>query len=76
MSKGIVYLNISRLGRVIEIWEEVFCKLRVTFDVLVNRNKFFLESSDGIKAHLDVVVEVLKVQISVSFEFYLDEEFI
>ena len=34
----------------------------------------FLESSHLIETHIDVVVEVLEIQSSFSFEFYLDED--
>ena len=60
----------------ITIWDEVLFKIRVSFDGLVNRKKVLLESSHRIETHLDVVVEVIEVQSSVNFEFYLDEEFI
>ena len=49
------------------IWYEVFFKPRVSFDGLVRRNKVFSESSHVIERHIDVVVEVIEVQISVSF---------
>ena len=71
-----VYLNISRIGRVITIWDEVFFKIKVFFDGLVIRNKVLSESSHRIKRHIDVVVEVLEVRSSVAFEFCLDGEFI
>ena len=54
----------------------IFFKLRLYFDELVIREKVFLESSHHFVTHLDVVVEVLKFQISVAFDFFLDEEFI
>ena len=76
MSKEREYLNISIIGRVITIWDEVSCKLRVPFDGLVIRKKFFLEFSLRIKTHLDVVVEVIEVHSSVTFEFYLDDDLI
>ena len=76
MSKGSLGLCIPRIQRVIAIWDEVFFKLRLLFDRLVIRKKVFLESSNRIDTHLDVVVEVLEVQISVAFELCLDEEFI
>ena len=60
----------------ITIWDELFCKLRAYFDGLVTRKKFLLDSSHRIDTHIDVVVEVLEVQSSVSFEFCLDEYFI
>ena len=76
MSKGSVHLKITRIGRAIDIWYEMFCKLIVSVDSLVTRKKVFLESSIRSVTHLDVVVEVLKVHISVSFEFCIYEEFI
>ena len=36
----------------------------------------FSEFSYCIERHLDVVIEILEIQSSVSFEFYLDEELI
>ena len=76
MSKGVLDLSITRIGRVITIWDKVFFKLRVSFDGLVSSKKVLLESSHRIETHLDVVAEVLEVQSSVDFEFYLDEDFI
>ena len=76
MSKGSVYLDIPGIGRVIAIWFEVFFKLKVSFDGLVTRKEVLSQSSHLIKAHLDVVIEVLEIQSSVSFEFCLDEELI
>ena len=73
MSKGSVYLDIPGIGRAIAIWEEVFFKLRVSFDGLVIRKEVFSESSHRIETHLDVVVEVIEVQSSVAFYFYLDD---
>ena len=58
------------------IWDEVFCKLRVYFDGLVTMKEVFSESSHRIETHLDVVVEVLEIQSSVSFDFCLDEDII
>ena len=46
------------------------------FDGLVIRKKVLLKSSHRIETHINVVVEVLEVQISAAFEFYIDEEFI
>ena len=48
----------------------------MSFDGLVIRKNILLKSSHHIETHLDVFVEFLEVQISDSFEFYLDEEFI
>ena len=61
VSKGSVDLCIPRIGRVTTIWDEVFFKLRVSFDELVIRKKVFSESSHCIETRLDVVVEVLEV---------------
>ena len=68
-----MYLDIPGIGRVITIWDEVFCKLRVYFDGLVTRKEVLLESFRRIEAHIGVVVEVLEIQISVSFELCLDD---
>ena len=76
MSKGSLYLDIPGIGRVILIWYEVFFKLRVSLGVLVTRKEFFSDYSHRIEAHLDVVIEVLDIQISVSFDLCLDEELI
>ena len=54
------------------IWDELFCKLRVSFDGLVTRKEVLAEFSHHIETHLDVIVEVIEIQSSVSFEFYLD----
>ena len=48
----------------------------MSIDVLVSRKKVLSESIHNIETHLGVVVEVLKVHISVCFYFCLDEEFI
>ena len=76
MSKVIVYLKILRIGRVITIWDEVLFTLRVSFDGMVSSKKVLSEFSHRIETHLDVVVEVLEVQSSVSFDFCLNEELI
>ena len=60
MSKGSVYLNISIIGRVITIWDEVFCKIRVSVYGIVTIKKVLLESSNHIETHLDVVVDFFK----------------
>ena len=60
----------------IAIWDKSFFKLRVSFDVQVIRKTVYLESSHRIERHLDMVIEILEIQSSVSFEFYLDEELI
>ena len=74
--KVIVGMCISIIGRVITIWDKLFLKLRVYFGGLVRRKKVLLESSNRIETHIDVVVEVLEVQVSVAFELYIGEEFI
>ena len=56
----------------ITIWDEVLCKLRLSFDGLVTRKEVFSESSHRIESHLDVVVEVLDIQSIVSFDLCLD----
>ena len=61
---------------VIAIWDELLFKLRVYFYGLVTRKEVFSEYIHRIEAHIDVVIEVLDIQISVSFEFCLDEELI
>ena len=71
-----MYLNIPIIGRVITIWDELFCKLRLSIDGLVTRKKVLLDSSNLIETHLDVVAEFLKVHSSFSFDFCIDEEFI
>ena len=43
---------------------------------LIIRKEVFSESCHLIETHLDVVVEVLDIQISVSFEFCIYEELI
>ena len=74
--KGIVGICITRIGRVRTIWDKFFFKLRVYFGGLVIRKKVLSESSHRIETHIGVVVEVLEVQGSVTFELYLHEEFI
>ena len=46
---------------------EVFFKLRVFLNILLIRKKVFSYSSHRIETHLNVVVEVLEVDISVAF---------
>ena len=43
---------------------------------MVSRKNIFLESSHHIETYIGVVVAVLEVQSSVSFELYIDEDFI
>ena len=76
MSKGSVYLDIPGIGKVIAIWYKVFFKLRVSVDLLVIRQKVYSEFSQRIERHLDMVIEVLEIQSSVSFDLCLDDEFI
>ena len=76
MSKGSVYLNITIIGRVITIWDEVFCKLRVSFDGLSSMEKVSSESSHCTETHIYVIEEVLEVQRIVYYELFLDENFI
>ena len=60
----------------ITIQDQVLCKLRLSFDGLVTMKEVLLESSHCIETELDVVVEVIKIHISVFFELYLDDYFI
>ena len=76
MSKGSVYLYIPVIRRGITIWDEVFYKLRVSSYGMVIRKEVFSESSHRIETHLYVIVEVLEIYISVSFELCLDEELV
>ena len=48
----------------------------MSLDGIVTKKRVFLDSSHCIETHLDVVVEVLEVQISASFELCIDEKFI
>ena len=66
----------SKSRKVFRDLEKVFFKIIVYFDGLVIRKEIFSESSQRIERHIDVVEEVLKIQISVSFELCLDEEHI
>ena len=67
---------IPGIVRVIKIWYKAFFKLMVLVDGQVIRKKFYLKSSHRIERHIDVVIEVLDIQSSVSFEFCLDEEIV
>ena len=49
------------------IWDKLFFYLGVSFDGLLIIKKVLYESSHHIETNLGVVVEVLKVQSSVSF---------
>ena len=69
-------MDIPGIGRVIPFWDEVFFKMRVSFDGLVIRKEVFYESSHLIETYIDVVKEVLEIQSSVSFEFCLYEDLI
>ena len=59
-----------------KIWDELFFKVRVSFDGMVSRNKVFSEYSHRIDTHLDVVLEVPEFHSSFAFEFCLDKEFV
>ena len=76
MSKGGVYLEIPGVGDVILIWDKSLFKRRVSFDGQVIRKKVYLESIHHIGRHIDVVIEVLEIQSSVSFDLCIDEELI
>ena len=76
MSKVSVDLSIPRILGLITIRNELFFKLRLSFDGLVSSNNVLLESSNRIETHLDVIVEVIEVHSNAAFEFCLDEDFI
>ena len=69
-------MKIPRIVRVVTICDEVFCKLRVSVDGMVTSKKVLSYYSRRIETRIDVVVEILKFQISVYFNLCLDEEFI
>ena len=60
----------------IMIRDELLFKLKVSFDLMVSRKKVLYESSHQIDTYIDVIVEVLEVYRSVTFELCLDEELI
>ena len=76
MSIGVVYLAISDVGAVIGIWDNVLFKIIVLLDGQVIRKELFSEFSYRIERHLYVVIEIIDIQSSFSFELYLDEELI
>ena len=76
MSNGVVYLAIPFEGDVSGKWYNVFFKIIFLIDVQEIRKEVFSELSYCIERNLDVVIEILEIQSSVSFEFYLDEELI
>ena len=49
-------MHIPGIGRMIPICDEVFFKIRVSFDGLVTRKEVFSESSQRIETNPDVVV--------------------
>ena len=76
MSKEVLGMITTRIGRVIMIWDKVFFTIRVSFDGMVSRKKVLLGSSNGIEIYLDVVVKVLELHGSIDFELCIEEEFI
>ena len=76
MSNGVVYLATPFEGEVIGIWDNVFFEIIFLLDGQEIRKEVFSEFSYRIERHLDVVIEILEIQSSVTFEFYLDEELI
>ena len=76
VSKGSIGLWIPIIGRVIAIWDKLSLKIRVYFYGMVSRKKVLSESRKRIETHLDVVLEVLEVHISVAFELCIDEDYI
>ena len=69
-------MDIPITGIVIMVWNEVFFKIRVYFDGLLSRMKVFWEYSQRINTYIDVIVEVIEAQSSVSIYFCIEEEFI
>ena len=57
------------------VWDEVFFKLRVSFDGMVSRKKEFLESIHHME-NFYMFVEVIEVHSNVAFELCLDKVFI
>ena len=74
VSKGSVGLIVTIIGRVVTIWDKVFFKIGVYFYGMVIRKKVFSESIHILDTHIDVVVEVIEIHISVLFEFCIDED--
>ena len=62
-----IVMCMTIIGRIITIWDKVFFKFRVSFDVMVSREKVLSESFHRIETYLDVVVEFIYNHISVSF---------
>ena len=54
-------MNIPIIVRVINIWYEVFFKLRVYFDGMIRSKKVFSKYSHRIETHIGVVLEVLEL---------------
>ena len=76
MFKRVVYLAIPGVGAVIDIWDNVFFKIIVLLDGKEIRKEVFSEFSYRIERNIDMVIEIIEIQSSVSFELYLDEELI
>ena len=58
------------------IWNKVLFKLVLSFDGLVSRKDIFSYYIHRIEKDIGVVVDITEVQSSVSFRFYLGEDFI
>ena len=67
-------MDIPGIVRVIEIWDEVFFKIRVSFDGLVIRKEVFYEYSHRIDTHIDVVKEVLEISSPRFYELLIKTE--
>ena len=67
-------MNIPIIVRVINIWYEVFFKLRVYFDGIIRSKKVFSKYSHRIETHIGVVLEVIELQSSYAFEFCFYED--
>ena len=51
-------MDITGIGRVIEIWDDVFFNIRVYFYGMVTRKEVFSRSNYLIESHLDVVIDI------------------
>ena len=67
VSKVMLCMFITGIVRVRTIWHKILLKLEVSFDGIVSRKEVISDSSHYIETHIDVIIEILEVQISVSF---------
>ena len=62
---------ITGIVKVRAILNKLFFKIIVSFDVLATRKEVLSGSGHRMETHLDVVVEIIEVPISVSFSYIL-----